>query len=238
MPLSCPHPLEEKRCAMEQFDRLTVIDHPLVSHKIALIRDKNTSASVFRTSIRELTYLEAFEATKHLKTKEITVETPLATTTGKIISGQEPVIVPILRAGLSMLEGMLEIIPNAAVAHLGMCRNEETREPMEYYAKMPSFIAERQVIIIDPMLATGGSLKAAIANLRERGVKDIVAMVLVAAPEGVKAVLESDPEVRLFTCALDEGLNDRAYILPGLGDAGDRIYQTFDTPAEGSRVTQ
>ena len=174
----------------------------------------------------------------HLKTREITVETPLATTTGKTISGQEPVIVPILRAGLSMLEGMLEIIPNAAVAHLGMCRNEETHEPMEYYAKIPSFIAERQVIIIDPMLATGGSLKAAIANLRERGVKDIVAMVLVAAPEGVKAVLEADSEVRLFTCTLDEGLNDRAYILPGLGDAGDRIYQTFDTPAEGSRVTQ
>lgn len=223
---------------MEEFDRLTVIDHPLVAHKIALIRDKDTPASIFRTSIRELTYLEAFEATKHLKTHEITLETPLATTRGEVITGQEPVIVPILRAGLSMLEGMLELIPNAAVAHLGMCRNEITHEPMEYYGKMPSCIAERQVIIIDPMLATGGSLKAAIANMRERGVEDIVAMVLVAAPEGVKAVLEADPDVRIVTCALDDGLNDRAYIVPGLGDAGDRIYQTENTPVEGSRVTQ
>lgn len=223
---------------MNQFDRLTVIEHPLVSHKIALIRNKNTPASIFRTSIKELTMLEAYEATKHLKTSEIEVETPLAVTKGQVISGQEPVVVPILRAGLSMLDGMLEMIPNAPVAHLGMCRNEETHEPMEYYAKMPGFISERQVILIDPMLATGGSLNAAIAALRARGVKDLVAMVLVAAPEGVKAVLDADPDIRLFTCALDERLNENAYILPGLGDAGDRIFQTFDTPVEGAYVTE
>ena len=215
-------------------ERFTVIDHPLVAHKIATIRDKNTPSSIFRTTVKELTLLEAYEATKHLSTHEVTVETPLATTTGKVITGQEPVIVPILRAGLSMLDGMLTILPNSAVAHLGLCRNEETHEPMQYYAKMPSFMAERQAIIVDPMLATGGSLITAIANLRERGVKDIVAMVIVASPEGVKAVLDSDPDVKLFACALDDCLNEDAYILPGLGDAGDRIYQTLDTPVEGN----
>ncbi len=223
---------------MEAFDRLTVVNHPLVAHKIALIRNKDTSARIFRASIKELTYLEAFEATKHLKTHEITVETPLATTRGEVITGQEPVIVPILRAGLSMLEGMLELIPSAAVAHLGISRDEKTHEPVEYYGKMPSFIAERQVIIIDPMLATGGSLKAAVANMRARGVKDIIAMVLVATPEGVRAVLEADSDVRIVTCALDEGLNDKAYIIPGLGDAGDRVYQTFDTHAEGLKAAR
>ena len=131
-----------------------------------------------------------------------------------------------------MLDGMLDLIPTAPVAHLGMYRNEETHEPIEYYAKMPSYIAERQVLLVDPMLATGGSLKAAIAALRKRGVKDLIAMVLVASPEGVQAVLDADPDVRLFTCAIDEGMNDDAYIVPGLGDAGDRIFRTEDTPVE------
>lgn len=214
------------------FDRLTVMDHPLVSHKLAVIRDKNTPAGIFRTTVKELTLLEAYEATRHLNTVAKEVETPLATTTCQVISGHEPVIVPILRSGLAMLDGILEIIPNAPVGHLGMYRNEETHEPTEYYAKMPPAVATRQAIIIDPMLATGGSLIAAIKAMRKRGVKDLVAMVIVAAPEGVKAVLDADPDIRLFTCALDDHLNENAYIVPGLGDAGDRIYQTQDTPVE------
>lgn len=213
-------------------ERVTVVDHPLIRHKLSVIRDKNTPDVIFRQSVRELTLLEAYEATKHLVTKPVTVETPIATCECETITGLEPVVVPILRAGLGMLDGMLDLIPTAPVAHLGMYRNEETHEPIEYYAKMPSYIAERQVLLVDPMLATGGSLKAAIAALRKRGVKDLIAMVLVASPEGVQAVLDADPDVRLFTCAIDEGMNDDAYIVPGLGDAGDRIFRTEDTPVE------
>ena len=150
----------------------------------------------------------------------------MAQTTCESIAGQEPIIVPILRAGLGMLDAMLELIPTAPVAHLGMYRDEVTHKPIEYYAKMPAYIAQRQVIVVDPMLAPGGSMIAALQALRKRGVKDVVAMVIVAAPEGVKAVLDADPDVHLFTCTLDEGLNDDAYIIPGVGDAGDRIYQT------------
>ncbi len=215
-------------------DRFTVIDHPLVDHKVALIRDKATPAGTFRLAVRELTVLEAYEATRHLATHECPIETPLTTTTGRVISGQEPVIVPILRSGLAMLDGMLDIIPNAPVAHLGMFRDEVTHEPIEYYAKMPPMIADRQVIVVDPMLATGGSMIAALSALRKRGIEDIVAMVLVASPEGVEAVLAADPKVRLFACTLDDHLNENAYIVPGLGDAGDRIYQTQDTPVESS----
>lgn len=209
-------------------ERVTVVDHPLIKHKLSVIRDKSTPDVIFRQSVRELTMLEAYEATKHLATKPITVETPIATCECETITGLEPVVVPILRAGL----GMLDLIPTAPVAHLGMYRNEVTHEPIEYYAKMPSYIAERQVLLVDPMLATGGSLKAAIAALRKRGVKDLIAMVLVASPEGVQAVLDADPDVRLFACAIDEGMNDDAYIVPGLGDAGDRIFRTEDTPVE------
>lgn len=208
------------------FDRLTVIDHPLVRHKLSVIRDKNTSGILFRQGIKELTLFEAYEATKHIRTHSVAIETPMAQTTCESIAGQEPIIVPILRAGLGMLDAMLELIPTAPVAHLGMYRDEVTHKPIEYYAKMPAYIAERQVIVVDPMLATGGSMIAALQALRKRGVKDIVAMVIVAAPEGVKAVLDADPDVRLFACALDEGLNNDAYIIPGVGDAGDRIYQT------------
>ena len=204
-------------------ERVTVVDHPLIRHKLSVIRDKNTPDVIFRQSVRELTLLA---------TKPVTVETPIATCECETITGLEPVVVPILRAGLGMLDGMLDLIPTAPVAHLGMYRNEETHEPIEYYAKMPSYIAERQVLLVDPMLATGGSLKAAIAALRKRGVKDLIAMVLVASPEGVQAVLDADPDVRLFTCAIDEGMNDDAYIVPGLGDAGDRIFRTEDTPVE------
>lgn len=211
-------------------DRLTVLDHPLINHKLAVLRNETTPSSVFRQTVHEITLLECYEATKHLVTKEVEVKTPLATCTCKTIAKQEPVIVPILRAGLAMLDALLEVIPSSPVAHLGMYRNEEMHEPVEYYAKMPGYINERQVLLVDPMLATGGSLNAALHALRARGVKDIVAMVIVAAPEGVRAVLNADPDVHIYTCALDERLNEDAYIVPGLGDAGDRIFQTTDTP--------
>lgn len=219
-------------------DRFTVLDHPLIKHKLSVLRDENTPSFIFRRTVSEITLLECYEATKHLVTREVEVKTPLATCTCDTIAKQEPVIVPILRAGLGMLDAVLEMIPSAPVAHLGMYRNEETHEPIEYYAKMPGYIHERQVLLIDPMLATGGSLIAALHALRQRGVKDIVAMVIVASPEGVKAVLDADPDVRLFACALDEALNDDAYIVPGLGDVGDRIFQTTDAPvtSEGSQI--
>lgn len=211
-------------------DRLVVLDHPLIAHKLSVLRNEATPSSVFRQTVHEITLLECYEATKHLKTRTVEVKTPLATCTCQSIAKQEPVIVPILRAGLGMLDPLLEVIPSAPVAHLGMYRNEKTHEPIEYYAKMPGYIHERQVLLVDPMLATGGSLNAALHALRSRNVKDIVIMVIVAAPEGVKAVLDADPDVRIFTCALDERLNEDAYIIPGLGDAGDRIFQTTGTP--------
>lgn len=214
--------------------RVTVVDHPLVHHKLSVLRDKDTPCSVFRQTVNEIALLEGYEATKHLKTASRTVETPIATTAEPSIYGLEPVIVPILRAGLGLLNGMLELVPEALVAHLGMYRDETTHEPIEYYAKMPGDIDKRQVIVVDPMLATGGSLIAAIQALRARGVDDLVAMVMVAAPEGIEKVLAADADVRLFTCAIDDHLNEDAYIVPGLGDAGDRIFNSFDTPVQSS----
>lgn len=211
-------------------DRLVVLDHPLIAHKLSVLRNEKTPSSVFRQTVHEITLLECYEATKHLVTMPIEVQTPLARCTCQSIAKQEPVIVPILRAGLAMLDAMLEVIPSSPVAHLGMYRDETTHHPIEYYAKVPSYINERQVLVVDPMLATGGSMCAALSALRSRGVRDIVAMVIVSAPEGIKAVFDADEDVRIITCALDEGLNDDAYILPGLGDAGDRIYQTVGTP--------
>lgn len=225
--------MESKQDILEHFaDRLTVIDHPLVSHKLSVIRDKETPSNIFRDAVHELAMLEAYEATRTLPTLEVQVETPIAVTTCRTIKGREPVIVPILRAGLAMQDAFTTLIPTAPVAHLGMYRNEETHEPIEYYAKMPSDIAERPVLVVDPMLATGGSLAAAIRSLRKRGVADITCVVMVATPEGIKRVLEFDPNVRIITAALDDGLNDDAYIVPGLGDAGDRIFQTLNTAVE------
>lgn len=208
-------------------DRLVVIDHPLVKHKLSVLRDKKTPSNVFREALREIAMLEAYEATRMLPTTSVQIETPIATTTCETIKGQEPIIVPILRAGLAMQDAFMDMIPTAPIAHLGMNRNEETHEPVEYYANMPVYIAERPVLLVDPMLATGGSMVAAIAALRARGVKDLTCVVIVAAPEGVERVLAYDPEVRIFTAALDEGLNEAAYIVPGLGDAGDRIFKTI-----------
>lgn len=206
--------------------RLTVVDHPLVQHKLAILRDKNTSTKDFRELVTELTIFEGYEALRDLPLDDVQVETPLEVMTGKKISGKKIAVVPILRAGLGMVDGILNLVPSARVAHIGLERDHETHLPRTYYCKFPPSIASRTCLVVDPMLATGGSLIAAIGFLREAGVKDIRALTIVSCPEGVKAVLDADPDVRLFTCTVDRELNDNAYILPGLGDAGDRIYGT------------
>lgn len=212
----------------EEFDplRLTVMDHPLVQHKMHVLRDRQTSSREFRRLVHELAILECYEATCDLELEEVEVSTPLETTTCRRLSSGVAVI-PILRAGLGMVEGVLDLVPTARVGHVGMYRDHVTHEPHSYYSKLPSDISERTCLLVDPMLATGGSLTAAIGFLREAGAVDIRCLTLVAAPEGVRAVLDFDPGVRLFTCALDRQLNEDAYILPGLGDAGDRIYGTM-----------
>lgn len=207
-------------------DRFVLIDHPLVQHKMHILRDKDTSIKQFRELVNELTLLEGFEALKDLPLEDVEVETPLEVTTCKRLSGKKMVIIPILRAGLGMVDGILSLVPSARVGHLGMQRNPITHEPEHYYRKLPADLAERTCLVVDPMLATGGSIVAAIQFLRELGARDVRCLTLVSCPEGVKAVLEADPDVRLYTCALDRQLNDNAYILPGLGDAGDRIYGT------------
>ena len=206
---------------------MTVVDHPLVAHKLMLLRDARTPDGRYRSLIREVSLLEAYEATKNLATEPISVVTPIATASCRKLAAK-PVIVPILRAGLGLIDGLLELIPTAAVGHLGMERDEQTHKPRAYYAKMPPQLAGRPVFVVDPMLATGGSAIAAIKYLRERGVSDLTLMVLVAAPEGIEAVLAADADVHIVTCAIDEGLNEDAYIVPGLGDAGDRIFGTVE----------
>ena len=216
--------MEEMRLADE---RLNVLEHPLIAHKMSIMRDASTAPSQFRQLVHEVAMLEVYEALRDLATEPVEVETPLQRTVGKRIAGEKLAVVPILRAGMGMLDGALSAIPSAAVGVLGMERDEQTHQPHEYYAKMPRSIADRTVFLIDPMLATGGSALSAIHYLREQGVRDIRFLVLVAAPEGVRAVLQEDPDVRIWTCALDDGLNEQAYILPGLGDAGDRIFGTL-----------
>lgn len=211
-----------------EFDekRFTVIDHPLVQHKLHILRDKDTSTKQFRELVTELAIFEAYEAMRDFSLEDVEVETPLEKTICKRIAGKKVAVVPILRAGLGMVDGILQLVPSARVGHVGMYRDEETHEPHQYFCKLPQDVENRTCLIVDPMLATGGSLNAAIGFLREAGVKDIRALVLVAAPEGVQAVLDYDPDVRIYTCALDRQLSETAYILPGLGDAGDRIYGT------------
>ena len=207
--------------------RVVVVDHPLVQHKLSILRDKDTPPEQFRELVRELAVLEGSEATRDLPLEDVDVQTPLATAHCKRISGKGLAVVPILRAGLGMVDGLLEIVPDAHVGHLGMYRDEETREPIAYYEKLPRDIAERQVVVVDPMLATGGSSTAALQYLRSRGVSGTIKlMVLVSAPEGIERVLAADGDVQLYTCAIDDGLDANAYILPGLGDAGDRIFGT------------
>ena len=211
-----------------EFDekRFQIIDHPLVQHKLHILRDKNPSTKDFRELVTELAVFEGYEAMRDLPLEDVEVETPLEKTTCKRIAGKKIAIIPILRAGLGMVDGILTLVPSARVGHVGMYRDPQTHEPHQYYCKFPPAIEDRTCLVVDPMLATGGSLTAAIKFLRDAGVKDIRCLTLVSAPEGVKAVLDFDPDVRLYTCALDRQLNENAYILPGLGDAGDRIYGT------------
>lgn len=207
-------------------NRLIVINHPLVQHKLHILRDKETSTKQFRELVTELAIFEGYEAMRDFPLEDVQVDTPLERCTCKRIAGKKVAIIPILRAGLGMVDGILQLVPSARVGHVGMYRDPETHEPHQYYCKFPADVENRTCLIVDPMLATGGSLTAAIQFLREAGVKDVRALTLVSAPEGAKAVLDFDPDVRLYTCSLDRQLNDHAYILPGLGDAGDRIYGT------------
>ncbi len=209
-----------------QYDRVVVVDHPMVQHKLSILRDKNTSTNQFRLLVKELALYEGYEATRNMELEPVEVETPICKTTCQQLKGPKMAVVPILRAGLGMVDGMMELVPTACVGHLGMYRDPQTHKPIEYYAKMPEDIAKRQVLVVDPMLATGGSAMDAIAYLRRQGVKNLRLMVLVASPTGIEAVLASDPDVVIYTCAIDQGLNDDAYIIPGLGDAGDRIFGT------------
>ena len=203
-----------------------VFDHPLIQHKLSVLRDKNTSVKEFRELISEIAMLMCFEATRDLPTKEIEVETPVAIAKCRTIAGKKLAVVPILRAGLGMVDGMVTMMPNVKVGPVGLFRDPDTLEPVKYYFKMPPDIAERDVIIVDPMLATGGSAVAAVQFMKEVGVKHIKLMCIIGAPEGVKAMQDAHPDVDIYVAALDDHLNDHGYIVPGLGDAGDRIFGT------------
>ena len=205
---------------------LVIHDHPLIKHKVALLRDENTHSNLFRELIEEITTLMAYEAFKDLDTTEITVKTPLETTTQTIIKENSVAIIPILRAGLGMVNGIHTLLPTAKVGHIGMYRSHHTLLPQEYYCKLPENIEEKTCVIIDPMLATGGSAVAAIDILKKKGCTKIKLMNIIAAPEGVKAVQTAHPDVQIYVAQLDRCLNDKGYILPGLGDAGDRIFGT------------
>ena len=203
-----------------------LVDHPLVQHKLTIMRNKNTSSKDFRELLEEISMLMGYELTRNLPLEDITIETPIQRATFKRIAGKKLAIVPILRAGLGMVDGLLKLVPVARVGHIGLYRDPDTHEPVEYYCKMPPDIKERLVIVVDPMLATGGSAADAITMVKARGAKNVLLMCLVAAPEGVKKVQEAHPDVDIYCAALDEKLNDHAYIVPGLGDAGDRIFGT------------
>ena len=207
--------------------KVQVLDHPLLQHKLSILRDKNTGVKEFREIVGEIAALMCYEATRNLPTEEVEIETPVAMAKTKVLSGKKLAIVPILRAGLGMVDSMIELIPSAKVGHIGLFRDPETHEPVKYYCKMPPDISERQVFVVDPMLATGGSAVAALDILKkEYGCKYLTLMDIIAAPEGVKAVTEAHPDVDLYVAAVDDHLNEHAYIVPGLGDAGDRIFGT------------
>lgn len=206
--------------------KFQVIDHPLIQHKLTIIRDKKCGTKVFREVVDEIAMLMAYEVSRDMPLEDIEIETPMGKTTQKTLTGKKVAIVPILRAGIGMVDGMLELIPAAKVGHVGLYRDEETLEPVEYFVKLPADIAERQLFVVDPMLATGGSAIMAIDLLKKRGATNIKFVCLVAAPEGVKALQEAHPEVDIYTAGLDEKLNENGYIFPGLGDAGDRLFGT------------
>ena len=203
-----------------------VLDHPLIQHKLAVLRNKNTSVKEFRELVNEISGLMCYEATRNLPTVEVEVETPVAIASCKMLAGKKLAIVPILRAGLGMVDAMVDLIPSAKIGHIGLYRDPETHEPVEYYCKLPEDIGNRVVFVVDPMLATGGSAVAAIDFLKKHGCKNIIMMNVIGCPEGIKRVHEAHPDVEMYLAACDEKLNDHAYIIPGLGDAGDRIFGT------------
>ena len=203
-----------------------VIDHPLIQHKLAVLRNKETTVKEFRELVNEISGLMCYEATRNLPTREVEVQTPVAMAKCRILAGKKLAIVPILRAGLGMVDAMVDLIPSAKIGHIGLYRDPETHQPVEYYCKLPDDIENRQVFVVDPMLATGGSAVAAIDFLKKHGCKNIVMMNVIGCPEGIKRVQEAHPDVEMYLAACDERLNDHAYIVPGLGDAGDRIFGT------------
>ena len=211
---------------MEQYKNVHILDHPLIRHKLAIIRNKDTDTKQFREIVKELATLMAYESFKDVPTQEIVVETPLETTTQTVVKENSIAIVPILRAGLGMVDGILTLFPAAKVGHIGMYRDEETALPVPYYCKLPSDIEEREVIVLDPMLATGGSAIDAISQIKQYNPKSIKFMGIIAAPEGMQALADAHPDVDIYCAALDEKLNEHKYIVPGLGDAGDRIFGT------------
>lgn len=206
--------------------KLIVIDHPLVQHKVTMLRDKNTSTKDFRELVEEIALLMAYEVTRDLPLEDVEIETPICSTSSKIVSGRSVGVIPILRAGLGMVNGILKLIPNAKVGHIGLYRDPKTLQPVEYYCKLPADATERTLIVVDPMLATGGSSSAAINFLKERGCNNIKLMCLIGAPEGAKRMQKDHPDVDIFVAAMDEKLDSHAYIVPGLGDAGDRLFGT------------
>ena len=203
-----------------------IMTHPLIQHKVSLIRDKNTKVKEFREMVSEIAMLMCYDATRDFKTVEVEIETPVATAKTPVLAGKDIAIVPILRAGMGLVDGILTLIPNAKVGHIGLYRDPETLEPVEYYCKLPDDIENRDVIVLDPMLATGGSAIAAVTFLKQYGANNIKFMCIIAAPEGLNRLHTTHPDVEIFCAALDKQLNDHGYILPGLGDAGDRIYGT------------
>ncbi|MGL5378664.1 uracil phosphoribosyltransferase [Clostridium sp.] len=206
--------------------KVTQINHPLILHKLAFIRSKDTGSKDFRELVEEVSMLMAYEVTRDLSTEEVEIETPICKTKCKMLAGKKMAIVPILRAGLGMVDGMLKLIPAAKVGHIGLYRDEETLQPVEYFCKMPQDIAERDIIVVDPMLATGGSAADAITMLKKRGAKNLKLMCLISSPEGIELVQKAHPDVDIYVAGIDEKLNEHGYIVPGLGDAGDRLFGT------------
>lgn len=207
-------------------DNVTIFDHPLIHHKMSILRDKNTGSKQFRELIEEIAMLMAYEALRDLPLCEVEIETPLTTMTAKKLAGKKLALVPILRAGLGMVSGVQALVPSAKIGHIGLYRDHETLEPHEYYCKLPDDISNRQVILLDPMLATGGSADAAVGFIKARGCTSIKMMSIIAAPEGIRRLQQSHPDIAIYCGCVDERLNDKGYILPGLGDAGDRIFGT------------
>ncbi len=210
----------------KKYPNVTVMDHPLIQHKISILRDVGTGAKEFRELVKELAMLMAYEATRDFQLAETTVTTPLVETSTYVLAGKKVAVIPILRAGLGMVDGILELLPAAKVGHVGLYRDPETLKPVEYYCKLPEDINERDVLIVDPMLATGGSASAAIEFLQARGATSVKLLVLIAAPEGIEEVVKSCDNVHIYACAVDSHLNSHGYIVPGLGDAGDRLFGT------------